>query len=127
MDIFKIVGFALTAVVLIVILKEQRKEIAVVLMIFSSIAIIFFAIDQMAKIIDLLENLADKSGIQKDYLKIILKITGIAYVVEFGKNICKDAGQTAIATKIEMAGKIIIVSLSIPILTSLVSVLSELV
>ena len=58
---------------------------------------------------------------------IILKITGIAYIVEFGKNICIDAGQSAIATKLEMAGKVIVVVLSLPLMNSLISVLSGLV
>lgn len=127
MDIIKVVGFAIIASILVVVLKEQRKDIALILAIFSSIAIVFFAIGKISEIIELLDNLALKSGINKDYLMIIIKVTGIAYLVEFGKNVCIDAGQTSIATKLEMAGKVIIVSLSIPIITSLLTVLSGLV
>lgn len=127
MDIFKVVAFAIVATILIVILKEQRKEIALMLAIISCLGIIVFAIDELAKIIDLLNSLADKSGINKEFLIIIIKITGIAYIVEFGKNICVDAGQSAIGTKLEMAGKVIIVSLSIPIISSLLTILSGLV
>lgn len=127
MDIIKVVGFAIIASILVVVLKEQRKDIALILAIFSSIAIVFFAIGKISEIIELLDKLALKSGINKDYLMIIIKVTGIAYLVEFGKNVCIDAGQTSIATKLEMAGKVIIVSLSIPIITSLLTVLSGLV
>lgn len=127
MNIFKIVGFAIVSVLLIIILKEEKKEFAFLLVIISSVLIILFGLNEMSKIIDLLENLAEKSGISKDYLIIILKITGIAYVVEFGKNICIDSGQTAIASKLEMVGKVIIISLSIPVITSLLSVISGLV
>lgn len=127
MDIFKVVAFSLVATILIVLIKEQRKEIALMLTIIASIGIIVFAIDEISQIINLLSNLTEKSGINKDYLMIIIKVTGIAYIVEFGKNICQDAGQSAIATKLEMAGKVAIVSLSIPILSALLTVLSGMV
>lgn len=127
MDIFRVVAFAIIATILIVLLKEQRKEMALMLTIIAALGIILFAIDEISEIINLLNTLAEKSGINKDYLLIIIKVTGIAYVVEFGKNICQDAGQSAIATKLEMAGKVVIVSLSIPIISALLSVLSGMV
>ena len=127
MDIFKVVAFGLVATILIVLIKEQRKEMALMLTIIASLGIILFAIDEISGIITLLANLAERSGINKDYLMIIIKVTGIAYIVEFGKNICQDAGQSAIATKLEMAGKVAIVSLSIPIISALLTVLSGMV
>ena len=81
----------------------------------------------MSAIFELLDILVSKSGINKEFLTIILKITVIAYIVEFGKNICIDAGQSSIATKLEMAGKVIIVVLSLPIISSLVNILTGLV
>ncbi len=127
MEIFKVVGFAIISVILIVLLKEERKDIALVLMVVSGVIIMLFALSKITPIIDMLNTLINNSGISKDFLVIILKITGIAYIVEFGKNICIDAGQTAIATKLELAGKIIIVSLSLPLIASLVNVLTGLV
>lgn len=127
MEIFKVVGFAVISVCLVIVLKEQKKEMALILTIFSCLAIMLFAISKMIPIIDMLNDLISKAGINKDFLTIILKVTAIAYIVEFGKNICVDAGQSAIATKLEMAGKVIIVSLSIPLIGSLVNVLSGLV
>ncbi len=127
MEIFKVVGFAIISVILIVLLKEERKDIALVLMIVSGVIIMFFALSKITPIIDMLNSLINSSGISKDFLVVILKITGIAYIVEFGRNICVDAGQTAIATKLELAGKIIIVSLSLPLIAALVNVLTGLV
>ena len=127
MEIFKVVGFATISVILVVLLKNQRPDIALILSIASGIIIMIFAISKLTPIIDMLNTLIDNSGINKSFLKVILKITAIAYIVEFGKNICQDAGQSAIATKLEMAGKIIIVALSLPIIASLVNILSGLV
>ena len=50
---------------------------------------------------------------------IILKVTGIAFLTEFGVSICKDSGETAIANKIDLAGKILIIAISIPIISAL--------
>ncbi|MDD3303734.1 MAG: SpoIIIAC/SpoIIIAD family protein [Clostridia bacterium] len=127
MEIFKVVGFCIIATVLIIIIKQQKPEMALMLTIVAAVGIMLFAISKMSDIFNLLDNLASKSGINKDFLIIIIKVTLIAYIVEFGKNICSDAGQTAIATKLEMAGKVIIVTLSLPIINSLVNILSGLV
>lgn len=126
-DIFKIVAFAIISVVLILLLKEQKPEIALLLTIVSSIILLIFGLNKVSSVFELLNDLASKSGINSEFLKIILKVTIIAYIVEFGKNICMDAGQSSIATKLEMAGKVIIVVLSLPIISSLVNVLTGLV
>lgn len=126
-EVFKIVAFAIVAVILILLIKQQKPEIAILLTIVAAVAILLFAMLKLGDIFTLLDSLVEKSGINKDFLSIILKITAIAYIVEFGKNICMDAGQSAIATKLEMAGKVIIVTLSLPIVSSLVNILAGLV
>ena len=73
----------------------------------------------MLGIISVFANLNSKTGINSEYIKILLKITGIAILTEFGVSVCKDAGETAIASKVDLASKIIIISLSIPIITAL--------
>lgn len=127
MEIIKIVGVSIFAVIMIIILKGYRPEMALVLSIVTGIGIMLFAIYKMSSVINILNDLVTKSGINKDILLIIIKVIGIAYIVEFGKNICIDAGQSSIATKLEMAGKVIIVVLTIPLISSLVNVLTGLV
>lgn len=127
MEIFKVVGFAIFAVIMIIILKNQRPEIALILSIFTGISIMIFAMYKMSSVVEVLNDLINKSGVNKDFLLIVIKVIGIAYLVEFGKNICTDAGQSAIATKLEMAGKVVIVVLTIPLVTSLINILVGLV
>jgi stage III sporulation protein AD len=127
MEVFKIVGFAIFAVVMIIVIKEQKPEIAIILAIATGIGLMFFAISKMSNIVDILNLLISKSGINSKFLEIILKVTAIAYIIEFGKNICIDAGQSAVATKLEMAGKVIIITLSLPLINSLLDVLTGLV
>ena len=126
-NIIKIIGIGLIALITIIIIKQYRPEFAVYISIISGVLILYIAMDKFNSIINLLQSISNKAGINKTFLEILLKITGIAYLVEFGKNICVDAGQSAIATKLEMAGKVIIVSLSLPLITTLVNLLSGLV
>ena len=127
MEVFKIVGFAIFAVIMVIVIKEQNKEIALILTISTCVGLMIFSISKMSGIIEMLDNLVSKSGIDKNFLNIILKVTAISYIVEFGKNVCLDAGQSAIATKLEMSGKVLIVAISIPIIGSLINILTGLV
>ena len=127
MEVVKIVGVAIFAVIMIIILKSYRPEMALVLSIVTGIGIMLYAIYKITPVVNVLNELVYKSGINTDFLVIIVKVIGIAYIVEFGKNICVDAGQTSIATKLEMAGKVVIVVLTLPLLSSLVNILTGLV
>ena len=127
MTIFKVIGFGIIAVSLIIILKQQKQEIALLCVVASSVIMLTFIFDDLKNVISLIDKLVIDSAIDSSFLKIILKVIGISYMVEFGKDICKDAGENAIANKIEMAGKVIIVSLSIPVIASLLNIVAELV
>lgn len=127
MTIFKIIGFGIIAVSLIIILKNQKPEIALICVIASSIIMLAFIFDELKSVISLINSLILNSSIDSSYIKIILKVIGISYLVEFGKDICKDAGESAIANKIEMAGKVIVVSVSIPVIASLIEVVSQII
>lgn len=127
MEVIKIVGVSIFAVIMIIILKNYRPEMALVLSIITGIGIMLYAISKMSSVINVLNDLVSKSGVNTDFLLIIIKVIGIAYIIEFGKNVCIDAGQSSIATKLEMAGKVVIVVLTIPLMSSLVNVLVGLV
>ena len=127
MEVIKIVGVSIFSVIMIIILKNYRPEMALVLSIITGIGIMLYAISKMSSVINVLNDLVSKSGVNKEFLLIIIKVIGIANIVEFGKNVCIDAGQSSIATKLEMAGKVVIVVLTIPLVSSLVNVLVGLV
>lgn len=122
MDIYKIVALSIVAVILITILKSVKKDdFALIVTIITAVILFTLILVKLESVITLLENLVQKSGINKEYLTLLLKVTGISYVIELAINICKDAGNSAIASKVEMLGKISIVILTIPIITSVIS------
>ena len=79
----------------------------------------------MTGIIELLQTISNKTYINKSFLTILIKITGIAFLTEFAVSICSDAGEKAIASKIEIGSKIIIITMSMPIITSLLELVVE--
>ena len=127
MEIWQIVGLALIVTVISVVLKQFRPEIALQLSILAGAAIFILIMSKIKVIVDLLQNLADQANISSYYLLIVLKIVGVAYLAEFGAQICRDAGEGALATKIEIAAKVGVVVLSIPIIVAITESLVRLV
>ncbi len=81
--------------------------------------ILFISMGKLTGIINLLEDISSKTAINGEFLSILIKITGIAFLTEFAVSVCKDSGETAIANKVDMGGKVIIVAISIPIVSAL--------
>ena len=119
MDIIKIIGIALIALIIIIIVKQYRPEFVMYVSLIAGALILMLILDKMGAIIDLLESLSNKTAINNEFLVLLIKITGIAFLTEFTVSICKDSGESAIANKVDIGGKIIIISMSIPIIASL--------
>ena len=119
MDIVKIIGIGLIALIIIVIIKQYKPEFAIYVSLGAGILIFALIAAKMSGIIDILKSLASKTAINSDFLVLLIKITGIAILTEFAVSICKDSGESAIASKIDLGGKVIIMSMSIPIMSSL--------
>lgn len=119
MDIIKILGIGLISLAIIIIIKQYKPEFAVYISLMAGVLIILLIVDKLTGIVNLLTALADKTSINKEFLKILLKVTGISILTEFAVSICKDLGESSIANKVDLGGKIIIISISIPIISSL--------
>ena len=124
-EIIKIIGIGLISLVIAIILKQYRPEYAIYVSIIAGVLILFLAMDKLSGIINLLKSISDKTYINKQFLGILLKITGIAIITEFAVSICADAGEKAIATKIEIGSKVIIIAMSVPIISSLLELIIE--
>lgn len=123
MDIIKIIGVGITALIIIIILKQYKPEFTVYVSLIAGAIILFMVMDKLAGVVSILTSLTEKTGAGSTFLKILLKITGIAILTEFAVSICKDSGEAAIASKIDLGGKIIIISISIPIITALLELI----
>ena len=120
MDIIKIIGVAFIAVIIIVILNQYRPEFAIYASIIAGVLILTLASGTLSGIIDMINSISSKTNINSEFLVILIKITGIAILTELAVSICKDSGESAIASKVDIGGKIIIISMSIPIINALI-------
>lgn len=124
-EIIKIIGIGLIALVIVIILKQYRPEYAIYISIIAGVMILVLIMEKFSGIINLLKSISDKTYINKQFLGILLKITGIAIITEFAVSICSDAGEKAIASKIEIGSKVIVIAMSIPIISSLLELIIE--
>lgn len=107
-------------VFLALLLQEQQPIFAFLLVMFVGCGLFLFLADRIAEIILMIKKLAARADVEFVYVETILKIIGISYIAEFASQITKDAGQEALAAKMELAGKVIILSMAVPILTILI-------
>jgi stage III sporulation protein AD len=116
MSVLTLVGFALVAVVALVLLRPLRPEIATLLALAAAVLIFSSLLPDIAAIVRVLQGLARQGGLDVAYLAAVLRIVGVAYVAEFGAQVARDAGEGAVAAKVELGGKILILAMAVPIL-----------
>lgn len=109
------VGFALVALALIIVVKQQKPEFALFLSLSAGVLLFGFAFDRLRSVLTTIQDMAQGAGVGSLYLSTIFKVIGIAYVAEFGAQICRDANEGALAAKVEFVGKVIIMALAVPI------------
>ncbi|MBP1761621.1 MAG: Stage sporulation protein [Firmicutes bacterium] len=126
MDITQIVGLALMVTVFLLILRQEKPVMAVLLSIVFSIFIFIMMMDKMGAIINIMKELTRRAGINYFFMTTILKILGVAYLGEFAAVICQDAGEQAVAKKVEFASKIMIAVMALPIMVAILESLLEL-
>ena len=98
-QIIQIIGMGFIVTMLILIVRQQRPELAVQLSLALAIMIFLIALAKIDIVLTLFRDLAEKANINQMYLNTILKIIGIAYITDFGAQVCRDAGECAVAAK----------------------------
>ncbi|RKQ37760.1 stage III sporulation protein AD [Oceanobacillus halophilus] len=120
MDILQIVLLGIVASILYIILKDTNSSFAFFLIIVTSIIIFLAIIHQIGIIFEMIQELGRNANVEGLYMETILKIIGIAYIAELGASLTKEAGLGAVAKNIELAGKIFIILLAVPIITAVI-------
>lgn len=126
MDIVKIVGVGMLAGMLISLLRTQKPELAMQLAIATGAMVTLLMLSRIMQVVDVLQTLGAKARIDQNHLGTVLKVIGIAYVTDFGSQVLQDAGEKSVATKVEMAGKVLIMLLAVPILLAIMETVLKL-
>lgn len=119
MEIVKIVGIGLVAGMLINLLRQQKPEVALQLSIAAGVMLFVVMVAKVVRVVDVMQTLSARAAIEQAHMDTVLKIIGIAYVADFGSQVLQDAGEKAVASKVEMGGKIIIMLLAVPIILAI--------
>lgn len=122
-DVMKLVGIAIISTILCMVIKKDRPEMAMFIGVLTGIMILLSVTYKLNFIIDSINDLAHKANIPTMYISLIIKLIGIAYLMEFAIQICKDCGEGNIASKLEFGGKIIVMTMSFPILVSIIDMI----
>ncbi|MFO7154649.1 MAG: stage III sporulation protein AD [Caldicoprobacter oshimai] len=124
-EVFQLVGLGIVAAILALVLKQHKPELGLFIAIAAGAIILLMVTGRLVAVVTVLDDMARRANLDQAHLSVVLKAIGIAYITEFGAQVCKDAGENSIASKIELGGKIIILSLTLPILVGLIEVILQ--
>lgn len=130
MELLKIIVFGLIATVLISLINYYggySKTYGDLIRMAAVTIFMIFIISQLGSVYQLVRDLAGKLNMDDTYLTIVLKVVGIAYLAEFGSQLCEDAGEKAIGGKIQWAGKVMIFVVATPVILALVNLITDLI
>lgn len=126
MQIFQLVGIAIITAVAALLLKGTKPELAFAVTIAGGIILLLFAFEIFKGNLTIFQKITDVTGIESSIVKILLKMIGIGYLVEFSAGILNDFGQGNLGDKLVFCGKIIVLVLAVPILESVLNLIVKL-
>ena len=126
-SILSIAGLAVVATAICLVLSNYNKEFAMTAALCCGCAIFLYCVITMTPIIDTINEMAEKYSINNSYIKLLLKALGISYITQIAVNTCDDAGLSAVARKVELAGKVTVLILALPLLRDLLDMCTKLI
>ena len=126
MEIIKIIGIGFVTLIITIIFKEYKKELAIYPILIGGAIILSISLDILKNIIDFINEISSNSAYNSGFISLLIKITGISILTEYAVSICKDSGESAIANKIDLGGKVIVISMSIPVIGTTLESLTKL-
>jgi len=126
MGIFQIIAVGILAAVISITIKKQSPEIALLITITASVLIFLMVLPMLTEAVHIVTHLGELADGQAVYVSLALRVIGVAYMAELGASVCKDAGETAIAAKIDLAGRVIILVMAMPIIMDILRIITGL-
>ena len=127
MDITAIAGLGILAAVLCMIVRQYKPEMALGLSTACGVLIMAAAVAMLSPSVSAIARLTEAAGLDDGYAQILLKALAVCYITQLSADCCRDAGEGAIASKVELAGKAAIVAVSLPVFASLAELVTELI
>lgn len=128
MDIvIKSSAVAVIAALCILLIKKSNQELALTVSIAVTAVICFAAVGMISEVVELVRYAIDCTGLSEAVFMPIIKCTGIAMIVHISTGLCRDAGQSSIASSIEVAGSAAALFTALPLIRSLLNMIGGLI
>ena len=121
--IFKIIGISLITTISVLLTKPTKPDIAMIVGLAGGVFVFFYIIDLIEDVFGLFEYIMEITNLDSKLFTLLIKMIGVGYITEFSANLCKDSGNSAMAAKLLLAGKLVIFVMAIPIITSLIELI----
>ncbi|MCL6522221.1 MAG: stage III sporulation protein AD [Firmicutes bacterium] len=120
MTLFQILGIGLTVVVLLGVLRHQQSAVATLLSLGAGVLLLLAVLPYFGQVVGLVSELAARSQVNLAFVGVLLRVIAIAYLVQLAADVARDAGESAVASRIELAGQLLMLVLAVPILRSVI-------
>ncbi len=127
MNIFTIIGVGIAAAAISSVLKQYNKEYGLFISLAASVFIIGVILGAIDPVLNFIDSLAEISETDNKYIGILIKALAVCYIVQIAADCCRDSGESAIASKIELAGKIALLIISLPLFEALLGIVKDLI
>lgn len=125
MDVIKIVLLCVAAALMAVALRSQRPEMAAVLAMAAGLVALIMSLPSITTVVDAFSALSERAGLSNGSMQLMLRACGISLICEFASGLCQDAGENTLASRIDFGGRIALLAMSVPLLTSLVERITQ--
>ena len=119
MDVLRVAGFSVAAVLAVVVLRRMRPELGLAAALAAGLLLLLMALPLVGNIAASITAMAESGGVKSSYLKQLLKIAGISLMMDFAAQTCRDAGEEGLAQKTELAGRVMLLALALPAMEGL--------
>lgn len=127
MNIAAIVGIGITAAAISTVLKRFHGEFGLFVSIAASLLILFAVFGSLSPLLGLINELAEQSGTESAYIAILMKSLAVCFITQLAAESCRDSGEGAIASKIELAGKAAVLLIAVPLFEGILGIVKELI
>lgn len=127
MNIFAIIGAGIAAAAISVVLRQYNKEYGLYIGLAVSVIIFLYILGCMNPVFSLVDNLIEISGTSGEYIGILIKSLAVCYITQLASDCCRDCGETAIASRIDFAGKIALLLIAVPLFEAILGIVKELI
>lgn len=126
MNIIALCGICIVSCIFIVVLKKISTEVSPMLIVISAVVMLVYILKDFTSVFNEINSITANSGINNENIKLMFKALGICYLTQMTKDICIDCSALSLAQKIDLAGKITIAVLSVPLVTQVLQIITKL-